>query len=186
MRTPARAALSRVVGWIADRRVPRPLRAPLYKGYARATGADLSEVASPLASHESLGEFFVRRLRDGARPIDAGADAIVSPCDGTLQASCAIERGSLIQAKGRPYALEDLLGSSPDAEACEAGTRGRSASPRATTTVSMRRRPPTSPICAGSRRAVLGRAGRARREARAPVNERAVFRLETARGTLGW
>lgn len=185
MRTPARAALSRVVGWIADRRVPRPLRAPLYKGYARVTGADLSEVASPLASHESLSEFFVRRLRDGARPIDAGADAIVSPCDGTLQASCAIERGSLVQAKGRTYALGDLLGSSPDAEACEGGHAWtiylsprdyhRVHAPETSDFVALRRIP-------GARFSVAPAVLDARLVL--PVNERAVFRLETPRGTL--
>ena len=185
MRTPARAALSKVVGWIADRRVPGPLRGPLYKGYARFTGADLSEIASPLDSHRSLGEFFVRRLKDGARPIDAGADAIVSPCDGTVQASCAVERGSLVQAKGRSYPLEELLGSRSDAEACEGGHAWtiylsprdyhRVHAPEACTLTDLRR-------IAGARFSVAPAVLDARLVL--PVNERAVFRLETARGVL--
>jgi phosphatidylserine decarboxylase len=185
MRTPARAALSRVVGWIADRRVPRPFRGPLYRGYARVTGADLSEIASPLASHESLSAFFVRRLRDGARPIDPGADAIVAPCDGTLQATCAVERGSLVQAKGRSYALEELLGSRTDAEACEGGQAWtiylsprdyhRVHAPETCSLSSLRR-------IAGARFSVAPSVLDARLVL--PVNERAVFRLDTARGVL--
>ena len=33
-----RLALSHTVGWIADRRIPGPLRSTVYKGYARFTG----------------------------------------------------------------------------------------------------------------------------------------------------
>ena len=104
MRTPVRRTLSLLTGWVADRRVPTALRAPLYRAYARLTGADLSEVRGPIEGFASLSEFFVRPLREGARPI-ADGPRIVSPADGTLQACGAVERGSLLQAKGRPYAL---------------------------------------------------------------------------------
>jgi phosphatidylserine decarboxylase len=110
MTTPLRTALSRTVGWLADRRIPRPLRAPLYRSYARATGADLSEVRLPLQEHPSLGAFFVRRLKEGARPIDPDPQTLVCPVDGRVQSLCAIERGTLLQAKGRSYPVRDLLG----------------------------------------------------------------------------
>jgi phosphatidylserine decarboxylase len=185
MRTPARAALSRVVGWIADRRIPGPLRAPVYRGYARFTGADLTEMESPLAEHASLSEFFVRRLRDGARPIDAGADAIVSPCDGTVQSSGPVARGSLLQAKGRSYRLAELLASEEDAAACEGGFQWtiylsprdyhRVHAPETCELASVRRIP-------GARFSVAPSVLDARLVL--PINERAVFRLETSRGIL--
>lgn len=58
-----------MVGWAADRKVPGPLRKPLYSGYARLFRADLSEARPPLSAYPSLGAFFVRRLVDGARPL---------------------------------------------------------------------------------------------------------------------
>jgi phosphatidylserine decarboxylase len=174
-----------VVGWIADRRVPGPLRAPIYRSYARFTGADLSEAAIPLASHRTFTEFFVRRLKAGARPIDPGADAIVSPCDGRLVAAGAIDRGSLLQAKGRTYPLAELLGSEADAEACEGGLAWtiylsprdyhRVHAPESCALASIRRIP-------GARFSVAPSVLDARLVL--PVNERAVFRLETARGVL--
>lgn len=108
--TPLRTALSRSVGWLADRRIPRPLRAPIYRAYAAATGADLGELRLPLAEHPSLGAFFVRRLREGARAIDEDPRHIVSPVDGRVQSLSAIEQGSVLQAKGRGYTVRQLLG----------------------------------------------------------------------------
>ena len=185
MRTPARAALSRFVGWIADRRVPGPLRAPIYKVFAHFTGADLSEVREPIGTHRTFTDFFVRRLRVDARPIDAGIDAIVSPCDGTLVGLCPIERGTLLQAKGRSYPLAELLGSAADAEGCEGGLAWtiylsprdyhRVHAPEAGALASLRRIPgarySVAPVVLDARLVL-------------PVNERAVFRLETARGLL--
>jgi phosphatidylserine decarboxylase len=116
--TPAlRRALSRLVGWLADRRVPTPLRRTLYGAFARWTGANLAEVELALEGYPSLSAFFVRRLRAGARPIDPDGNTIVSPCDGTLQALGRIEQGTLLQAKGQYYPVEELLGSSADASA---------------------------------------------------------------------
>jgi phosphatidylserine decarboxylase len=114
MGTPFRRALSRTTGWLTDRTIPRPLRASVYRGYARATGADLSEVRLPLAEHPSMGAFFVRRLKEGARPIEPDRSLFVSPVDGTVQSLCALERGTLLQAKGKPYALRELLGGEED------------------------------------------------------------------------
>lgn len=103
------------MGWLADRAVPRPLRGFVYGGYCRWTGADPREAELALADYPSLGAFFVRRLKPGARALDPDPRALLSPCDGTLQALGRIERGALLQAKGQVYALDDLLGSSASA-----------------------------------------------------------------------
>ncbi len=116
-----RRAMSGTVGWMADRGIPRFLRAFVYRSYARFTGADLAEVRLDLASFPSLGQFFVRELKDGARPIPTDRDVLCSPVDGTVQSLCPIERGMVLQAKGRSYALAEFLGSSADAAALEGG-----------------------------------------------------------------
>ncbi|MBL8800485.1 MAG: phosphatidylserine decarboxylase [Planctomycetes bacterium] len=108
--TPFKRALSLGVGWLADRRLPRPLRAPLYRTYSRAYGVNLDEVRLELAEHPSFTAFFIRRLRDGARAFDPRPEVFPAPCDGTVQALDGIERGTILQAKGRPYAVRELLG----------------------------------------------------------------------------
>jgi phosphatidylserine decarboxylase len=111
-----RRALSLTVGWLADRGVPRFLRGFVYGTYCRFTGADAREAELAVADYPSLGAFFVRRLKPGARPLDPEPRALLSPCDGTVQALGRIERGSLLQAKGASYTLAELLGSTEPSE----------------------------------------------------------------------
>ncbi|HEY5949866.1 MAG TPA: phosphatidylserine decarboxylase, partial [Kofleriaceae bacterium] len=93
----------------ARRRLPVPLRNAAYRAFARAVGADLGEAELDLRSYASLGDLFARRLRPGAREIDAEPTSIISPCDGALAARGNAIDGSLIQAKGKNYSLEELL-----------------------------------------------------------------------------
>jgi phosphatidylserine decarboxylase len=60
---------------------------------------------------KSLHECFVRKLRPGARPIAADPDVLVSPCDAIVGAHGRIDGTRVIQAKGFPYSIVDLLGS---------------------------------------------------------------------------
>jgi len=102
-------ALSRFVGWAADRRIPGPLREPIYRGYALLTGANLAETRPPLSGYASLGAFFVRRLINGARTINPDQGLMVSPVDGAVQHIGPIEGTSMLQAKGHAYSVRDLL-----------------------------------------------------------------------------
>lgn len=104
-----RNALSHATGWLADRRVPTVLRPTLYRCYALATGADLGETRGPLTIYPSLSAFFVRRLVDGARPLEEDPSLVVSPVDGRVQAVGPVEDGTLLQAKGRRYTVRELL-----------------------------------------------------------------------------
>ena len=71
---------------------------------------DVEEAALPVPDgYPSLNDFFTRQLVDGARPIDSGANSIVSPVDGTVSACGNIESEMLLQAKGSHYSLSDLL-----------------------------------------------------------------------------
>jgi phosphatidylserine decarboxylase len=105
-----RRTSSALVGWLADRRIPGPLRGPLYGAYCRATGAEASEAQLEPRAYPSLGAFFVRRLRAGARPLDPDELTFGSPCDGRVQTQGRIDSGRLLQAKGRDYPVEELLG----------------------------------------------------------------------------
>jgi phosphatidylserine decarboxylase len=72
------------------------------------TELDLSDARE--TRFRSLHEFFTRQLKEGARPIDPDPDTVVSPCDGILGAMGRVTEGSVLQAKGFPYSLMDLLG----------------------------------------------------------------------------
>jgi len=117
-----KSALSRLMGRLAARPLsPRTARF-VVRSFGRATGVDFAEVRDPIGSFPSLQAFFTRALAPGVRPVDPAPDAFVSPCDGAWGAAGRIERGTLLQVKGRPYALAELLGDAADAAAFDGGT----------------------------------------------------------------
>ena len=59
--------------------------------------------------HASLGQFFVRRLKDGARTFDRDPATLPSPVDCLVQANSPVESGHVVEAKGRTYPIRDLL-----------------------------------------------------------------------------
>jgi len=61
--------MSRLWGYISGCYIPRQLRYWLYTAYSKLFGVIIDEIELPMESYKSLGEFFVRRLKDGARPI---------------------------------------------------------------------------------------------------------------------
>ena len=116
-----RNLLSRGAGRLASLRLPRPLVRAEIALFARAVGADLGEVRDPVDSFASLQDFFVRALREGARPVAPEPDAVVAPCDGAWGESGVVADGRLLQVKGRPYALADLVDSKADSAELEGG-----------------------------------------------------------------
>ncbi|MBK9088859.1 MAG: phosphatidylserine decarboxylase [Holophagales bacterium] len=105
---------SAVVGAAARASLPRSLREPLLGRFAASYGIDLGEAEKPLREYTSFLDLFTRRLRPGLRPQDpAVPGGLNSPVDGALIASGRIESGTLIQAKGLPYRLDELLAADP-------------------------------------------------------------------------
>lgn len=120
-RTRPGAAYSALLGSVARRALPTRVRGLAYRAFARAVGANLAEAELELAAYPSLGDFFARKLRAGARPIDPAEDAVISPCDGRLAARGTAVDGALIQAKGRMYRLAALLADEVLATTLEGG-----------------------------------------------------------------
>jgi phosphatidylserine decarboxylase len=100
---------SRSMGWASRLSVPRPLRDPIYRGFALRYGVDLTELDRPLSDFDRFDDFFCRRLADGAREIAAGEDVLISPCDGILSGAGPAEDGLCIHAKGQEYTIGGLL-----------------------------------------------------------------------------
>ena len=94
------------VGWLSQ--VEHPLVRDLSIGLWRLFASpDLEEAAEP--RFRSLQDCFTRALKRDARAIDADPAVVVSPCDGIVGGCGSIQGIELIQAKGFPYTLEDLL-----------------------------------------------------------------------------
>ncbi len=105
---------SLAVGALARVGLARGLRRPLLGRFAAAYGARLDEADRPLEEYASFLDFFTRRLRPGLRPqAEAVPGGINSPVDGALVSSGRVADGTLLQAKGLPYRLDDLLDGDP-------------------------------------------------------------------------
>ena len=104
-RIPRRLATS-FVGWFSriEQPVVRDLSIRVWRLFC---DLDLSEAKQ--THFTSLRDCFIRELKDGARPIDADAGVLTSPCDAIVGAGGAIAGTELLQIKGSAYSLEDLL-----------------------------------------------------------------------------
>ena len=69
----------------------------------------------------SLHDAFIRKLKPGARPIHSDPATLTSPCDGIIGAHGIIDDTTVLQAKGFPYTINDLL---PDPQLVETFRNG--------------------------------------------------------------
>lgn len=102
-----RYALTRFMAWFSKIELPlvRDASIAIWRIFC---DVDLNDAKK---SHfVSLHDCFVRELKAGARPIDPAPEVLVSPCDAIVGQLGDILGTELFQAKGAPYALEDLLG----------------------------------------------------------------------------
>ncbi len=72
--------------------------------------SDLDLREAKRTNFKSVHECFTRELKEGARPVDPDPAFLVSPCDALVGACGKVEQGMVLQAKGFPYPLLDLLG----------------------------------------------------------------------------
>jgi phosphatidylserine decarboxylase len=78
-------------------------------GFIETLGVDTSELEKPVDAYDSLDEFFSRKLRPGARPIDPNPDHLLSPCDGRALAWQRIGGRELVVKETR-ITLAELIG----------------------------------------------------------------------------
>lgn len=101
--------ISRIVFTIT--RLRGPFVQPLIKWFIRKFDVDMSEALyENTGVYETFNEFFIRDLKDGARPIVSGANTLASPADGTVSEAGKIADGQIIQAKEHHYTVRQLLG----------------------------------------------------------------------------
>jgi phosphatidylserine decarboxylase len=102
-----RQFLTRFMGWFSQ--IEQPLVRDLSIGAWKIfSDLDLSEARK--SKFTSLHDCFTRELREGARQVETSANILTSPSDGIVGMCGKIEGTELIQAKGFPYTLHDLMG----------------------------------------------------------------------------
>ena len=102
--------LSRLIAKVAESRISW-LKDFLIRLAIDVFDINIDEALSPHAKdYENFNAFFTRELKEGCRPVDQSKKSFVSPSDGVVSQFGKIEHGLLIQAKGKYYALEALLG----------------------------------------------------------------------------
>lgn len=103
-------ALSRLTHRLARSR-NRVLKNWLIHAFIRRFKVDLSEaVRTAPTAYISFNDFFTRALRPDARPVAPEPEAIACPVDGRISQIGYIERNFILQAKGRGFTTEELLG----------------------------------------------------------------------------
>jgi hypothetical protein len=113
-----RRLLTQFIGWYSRIR-SRWLTRWSIAVWRQFTELDLSDAAKN--QFDSLHDCFTRELKPGARPLDSRADRLVSPVDALVGACGRIEAGTVLQAKGMPYTLSELLGCDAEVARFEGG-----------------------------------------------------------------
>jgi phosphatidylserine decarboxylase len=114
-------AVSGAISWGVGLGIPAPLRTLMLSRFARIYGIDVTEAEKPISEYAGFDEFFTRKLRPGARPIDGLPGRVISPADGTIVECGLATAGKLIQAKGSHFDLASLLDDAQAAQRLEGG-----------------------------------------------------------------
>ncbi|PIT83811.1 phosphatidylserine decarboxylase [Limnohabitans sp. 15K] len=108
-----RITLTRFMGWWSQIRHPWVVKSSMAV-WRMFSDLDLSDAKHQ--KFDSLHACFTRELRPGARVVNPDPAYMTSPCDAIVGACGTISQGQVYQAKGFPYQLQSLLGTS---ECCQ-------------------------------------------------------------------
>jgi phosphatidylserine decarboxylase len=89
--------------------------------FCQELGIDISEAEFPLSHYRSTEDFFMRRLKPGARPVDQDPRHLVSPADGRALVYAPLAEQPL-RVKGSRLRIAELLGSEQWAQPYRGGT----------------------------------------------------------------
>ena len=101
--------LTRLAGWFAKQQWGAVTHFAI-KVFAKKYNIDMSIAQKEqFSDYASFNEFFIRPLKQSARPINQNSTALSLPADGCVSQCGAIDDNRLLQAKGHFFRLEDLL-----------------------------------------------------------------------------
>lgn len=100
--------LSYIVGKVVHMPLPRFIWTPIIRIFAKTYKINLDEAELPIDQYKSLGDFFIRHLKSGCRPL--GQTWALHPADSVITQAATIKEGKLIQAKGKTYNVSEFAG----------------------------------------------------------------------------
>jgi phosphatidylserine decarboxylase len=98
--------LSYIVGQLVHIKWPGFINKIIIAIFAKTYSINLDEAEFPIENYPSLGEFFVRRLKPGLRPV--AQSWALHPADSVITQAALITDGKLIQAKNKFYTVESF------------------------------------------------------------------------------
>jgi phosphatidylserine decarboxylase len=72
-------------------------------------GINVDEIERPIESFNTFNEFFIRKLKAEARPIDRNPDSLISIADCRLSVY-EIEQGTVLPVKAKSFTVAELIG----------------------------------------------------------------------------
>ena len=111
--------LSHAVGRIVHTPIPGVIGRKSVELFARYYNINLDEAEHKIEMYPSIGALFTRKLRPGVRPLGEGK--VVHPADAVITEAGPINQNALIQAKGKSYSVQGLLGGGPYQENFDGG-----------------------------------------------------------------
>lgn len=115
VRVMIRPRVSRIAGWLLDRRISALAVGP----FIRRNHIRMDDFEQ--RKFRSFNDFFTRKIREGRRPVDETPNHLIAPCDSKLTVY-PIEADSRFTVKGTDYTLAELLRSGKLAERFLGGT----------------------------------------------------------------
>lgn len=109
--------VSKVYGKYCDSKLSKRKIAPFINDF----DIDMNITLKNINDYTCFNDFFVRKLKDTARPIDSNENTLPSPGDGRLLVYKDISINNVIQVKNLTYSLSELLGNDPIANQYDGG-----------------------------------------------------------------
>ena len=101
--------MTQAAGWLAKQKWGAVTHFVI-KAFAKKYNIDMSIAEKEkFSDYASFNEFFIRPLKENARPINQNPTALCCPADGRVSECGHIEDDRLLQAKGHFFSLNDLL-----------------------------------------------------------------------------
>ncbi len=113
----SRNCISKCYGWLQKR--PNSVRR--IPPFVEEFNIDTDELEKPVGHYKNFNEFFKRRLKPDARPVDMAKTALISPADGRLL-TYSVQDDLIIPVKGAGFTISELLGDNEATEPWKNGT----------------------------------------------------------------
>lgn len=101
--------ISKLTDRIGSIYLPPLLRQLVLYLFAKSVKINLKEAKKPLSHYTTINQFFTRSLTASCRPINIDPNTLTSPVDGQVLEYGRIEKGTLLQAKGLSYTIDQLI-----------------------------------------------------------------------------